>query len=59
MTYWGVAAIGPGYERLIQHGAVPHEPITDVGKGIKVASVADPFGNLIGVIENPHFAVKA
>jgi hypothetical protein len=30
-------------------------PIQDVGEGIKVATVADPFGNLIGLIENPHF----
>jgi hypothetical protein len=26
-----------------------------VGGGIKVASVQDPFGNLFGIIENPHF----
>jgi hypothetical protein len=29
--------------------------VQDVGDGIKVATVADPFGNLIGLIENPHF----
>jgi hypothetical protein len=29
--------------------------LQDVGGGIKVATVADPFGNLIGLIENPHF----
>ena len=27
----------------------------DVGGGIKVATVNDPFGNLLGMIENPHF----
>ena len=27
----------------------------DVGAGIKVASVRDPFGNLLSIIENPHF----
>jgi hypothetical protein len=26
---------------------------------IRVATVADPFGNLIGLIENPHFAESA
>jgi hypothetical protein len=36
-----------------------HEPITDVGGEIKVATVTDPFGNLIGIIENPHFKVAA
>jgi hypothetical protein len=29
--------------------------VQDVGEGIRVASVRDPFGNLIGLIENPHF----
>ena len=27
------------------------------GGGIKVATVRDPFGNTLGLIENPHFAV--
>jgi len=36
-------------------GARPHEPLQDVGDGIKVASVLDPFGNVVGLIENPHF----
>jgi hypothetical protein len=36
-------------------GARPVEPVKDVGDGIKVAIVLDPFGNLFGVIENPHF----
>jgi hypothetical protein len=31
-------------------------PIQDVGGDIRVATVADPFGNLIGLIYNPHFA---
>ena len=59
LTYWGVPAIGLAYERLIQHGAVPDEPIKDVGEGIKVATVADPFGNIIGLLENPHFRLPA
>jgi hypothetical protein len=27
----------------------------DVGEGIKHVEFADPFGNLFGLIENPHF----
>ena len=38
-------------------GATLVTPAEDVGEGIKVATVADPFGNLIGLIENPHFAL--
>jgi hypothetical protein len=32
-----------------------HEELQDVGEGIKVATVNDPFGNVFGVIENPNF----
>jgi hypothetical protein len=32
-------------------------PVQDVGEGIKVATVNDPFGNAIGLLENPHFAL--
>ena len=40
---------------LIELGASPLEPVTEVGGGIKVAAVRDPFGNRFGIIENPHF----
>ena len=29
--------------------------LQDVGGGIRVATVRDPWGNPIGIIENPHF----
>ena len=29
--------------------------IQDVGEGILVADVLDPWGNVFGIIENPHF----
>jgi predicted enzyme related to lactoylglutathione lyase len=54
-AYWGVPDINQAYAHLVSHGAAPRDPVMDVGEGIKVASVTDPFGNLIGVIENPHF----
>ena len=31
-------------------------PPQDVGSGIRVATVRDPFGNAFGIIENPHFS---
>jgi predicted enzyme related to lactoylglutathione lyase len=40
-------------------GATALEPIAEVGEGIKVAAVQDPFGNRFGIIENPNFNVKA
>ncbi len=56
-VYWGVENAEAALERLISLGASPHADVHDVGDGIKVATVLDPFGNVFGVIENPHFAL--
>jgi predicted enzyme related to lactoylglutathione lyase len=53
--YWGVPDAAAELARLVALGASVHEAVKDVGGGIKVASVLDPFGNLFSVIENPHF----
>ena len=58
VAYWGVTDIDAVYSRLIERGARPRSPVKDVGGDIKVAAVADPFGNVIGLIENPHFSLK-
>jgi predicted enzyme related to lactoylglutathione lyase len=55
VAYWGVDDIAAAHADLVGHGATPAEPITDVGGDIKVATLTDPFGNVIGIIENPHF----
>lgn len=54
-AYWGVENAEAEVKRLAALGAHIHEHAHDVGGGIKVASVRDPFGNLFGIIENPHF----
>jgi predicted enzyme related to lactoylglutathione lyase len=54
-AYWRVADAAAEVARLLGLGATAHEPVTEVGGGIKVASVLDPFGNALSVIENPHF----
>ncbi len=54
-TYWGTPDIAAEHARLLALGAEPNEEIKDVGDGIRVASVRDPFGNIVGIIENPHF----
>jgi hypothetical protein len=36
-------------------GATIRAAVQDVGDAIKVATITDPFGNTIGLIENPHF----
>jgi predicted enzyme related to lactoylglutathione lyase len=55
VAYWGVPDIVASHAALVAHGAAPADPIADVGGDIKVATLKDPFGNVIGIIENPHF----
>lgn len=57
VSYWGVENIASTLEHLLSVGAKPNKDIQDVGEAIKVASVIDPFGNIIGIIENPHFSL--
>ncbi|MGE0640137.1 MAG: VOC family protein [Thermoanaerobaculia bacterium] len=52
---WGVADAVQAFDRLLELGATPLEPVTDVGDGIRAAAVRDPFGNRFGIIENPQF----
>ena len=56
VAYWGVADVAAAVERFVKTGATVTAPVRDVGGDIRVATVADPFGNLIGLIENPHFS---
>ena len=58
VAYWGVSDIAEAYARLLSRGAEARQPVTVVGDDIKVATVADPFGNVIGLIQNPHFKIK-
>ena len=58
-AYWGVKDIGAAHARLLELGAEPRSDIQDVGEGIKVADVLDPWGNVFGLIENPHFKLPA
>jgi len=58
VTYWGVADAAAAVSRLLELGARPHEELQDVGEGIKVATVLDPFGNALGIIENPSFKLE-
>jgi predicted enzyme related to lactoylglutathione lyase len=55
VAYWGVTNADSSYARLLELGATDFEPIQDVGGGIRIGAVRDPFGNILGVIENPAF----
>lgn len=58
VAYWGVDDAQAAYQRLLDLGAASHIPIQDVGGGIFIGSVHDPFGNVLGIIQNPHFQPK-
>ena len=59
VAMWGVDDVGAEVARFHAHGATVHEEPKDVGGGITVASVLDPFGNIIGLISNPQFDPKS
>jgi predicted enzyme related to lactoylglutathione lyase len=58
-VYWGVEDIEAEVERIVALGATVHGAIQDVGEGIRTVELADPFGNLLCLILNPHFDLKA
>jgi len=55
VAYWRVTDIDAVLEHFVTVGATVVTEVQDVGGGIKVADVQDPFGNVIGLIENPQF----
>ena len=57
LSYWGVENILEVYDHLIQLGATEHENPNNVGGELMVASVFDPWQNLIGIIYNPYFKI--
>jgi predicted enzyme related to lactoylglutathione lyase len=57
VAYWGVEDIRASYKRLLDLGATSVSDVQDVGGGILVAELRDPFGNVLGIIYNPHFKV--
>src|ERR1700674_1986267 len=56
VAYWGVADVQLAVKHFTGLGASLLVPAHDVGDDIRVATVADPFGNPVGLIETPHSA---
>jgi predicted enzyme related to lactoylglutathione lyase len=52
---WHVDGLAATLDRLIELGAKEHDPITERGEGFVTASVVDPFGNVLGIMANPHY----
>ena len=55
VLYWHVDDIEATLARLKTMGATEHEPLTPREAGFITASVVDPFGNILGVMVNPHY----
>ncbi len=55
LSYWGVSNIQESFDHLIDLGAKVHEAPNNVGGELMVASVIDPWENIIGIIYNPYF----
>ena len=59
VVYWVVANADAALKHLLSLGAAEHTNVQDVGEAIRVATVLGPFGNILGVIENPHFKLPS
>ncbi|MDT7725762.1 MAG: hypothetical protein QOI21_2338 [Actinomycetota bacterium] len=57
IVYWHVDDLRAAVDRLLSLGAKEHQPITHQGDGtgFSTASVVDPFGNILGIMSNPHY----
>ncbi|MGL5910549.1 MAG: VOC family protein [Phycicoccus sp.] len=55
ITYWAVDDARAAHARLLALGATNHGDPTERGPGFVTASVLDPFGNVLGIMENQHY----
>ncbi|MEL6675939.1 MAG: VOC family protein [Bacteroidota bacterium] len=58
LSYWGVEEIQKVYDHLISLGATEYEAPHSVGGPLMVATVKDPWGNVVGLIFNPAFKLE-
>jgi predicted enzyme related to lactoylglutathione lyase len=55
IVYWHVDDVTGTLDKLLAMGAKAYQPRTERGHGFITASVVDPFGNLLGIMQNPHY----
>jgi predicted enzyme related to lactoylglutathione lyase len=55
VMHWHVDDVRATLDRLLAMGATEYQPYTERGNGFVTASVVDPFGNVLGIMYNPHF----
>lgn len=54
-AYFGVDDVPAAVDHFVAHGCTVHEPVTNTGDNIVVATVKRLNGQLLGLIYNPHF----
>jgi predicted enzyme related to lactoylglutathione lyase len=57
VAYWGIASLDAALKRAEELHVAVLSAAQDVGGGIRVATIGDPAGNVVGLIENPHFTL--
>ncbi|GAB6937354.1 VOC family protein [Isoptericola variabilis] len=55
VAYWAVDDVRGTFTRLLELGAVAYQEPIERGPGFVTAAVVDPFGNVLGVMENCHY----
>jgi len=55
IAFWHVDDLAASFERLQSMGATVYDTPRDRGEGFITASVVDPFGNILGIMTNPHY----
>jgi predicted enzyme related to lactoylglutathione lyase len=56
VVYWHVDDVAATLEKVTAMGAKEYQPLTKWGEaGFITASVLDPFGNILGLMYNPHY----
>ncbi|MGA3023332.1 MAG: SAM-dependent methyltransferase [Bryobacteraceae bacterium] len=53
IAYWGVEDIEGAQRRLLDAGATAHGEIITTALGSRAVTVADPFGNVLGLVGKP------
>jgi predicted enzyme related to lactoylglutathione lyase len=54
VAYWHVSDIEAKLAEVTAAGATVKEPPRDVGGGRLVATITDPDGNVLGLLQDPH-----
>lgn len=55
VLYWHVDDVNETFKRVLAQGATELQAPEDRGHGFVTATVIDPFGNILGLMYNPHY----